>query len=856
MVNPTRGYSVLVVEDDADTALLISRYLTAQGVTVRRASDGRQAWEMFQQDVPDLVLSDLMLPWMTGGELVRLIRSHPRGAAVPVVVASASVSPGRADEIRDRLGVQAALGKPLALREMMGVLDRCMEEAASGPPAGGAAHEPNHDERHTEPGDLADALAAEGPGAAHANAEGALAALLLAARARRADCQVDVRDAAGVRRLVVRDGLLVAAESSVPDESLAAALRTACMLAPAQVAAAARLAREQDQPFPLAVAHLAGVEPWVVAVAVQRHARRIILEALCAWDGVHDMTAYDALADLHATLRLDPVMAIQQAVLHVLPEDQVEAELARRCAAPPRATSIPAVVPTLLRAVAAEGGAACQLPPTLFPAANVGAMLSAALGAERRQWVALLCSAGGGLEERPVVGTPEDGRDWVGESTAAEERAVRNRVAEEFLRTHRAPAWAVLGVGEQAGPEEVDAAAEAHRGQFGPPALDAGLRTGPARVALEVIRTRRDAAARTLLDGEVHARHLQAWEDARAAVAARVRRPPPLPAPLTPPPLTPPPVPAPAGAPRGPVVGGCELLDRLAVGGAAEVYRARALTTGELVVVKRLRPEVQMDIPAVTGFMRESDVMQRLNHPNVVRALARGEAAGEPFLVMELVDGLDLERAWQAARRRGVTVAPGVWTHVVMEALLGLEHAHRARGAAGALGLVHRDLAPRNVLLGLDGTVRITDFGACVFTHVDAPPLDVVGSAGYLSPEQARLDVLDARSDVFAVGCVLQLLLTGEPAFPVEGRDDGEVLAAHQQCRAAPLPRGLHAALRQVLERALAPHPEDRFISAREMAESLDNARRAAGHVEGGPELGALVSALRRADPRRAAGVG
>ena len=257
----------------------------------------------------------------------------------------------------------------------------------------------------------------------------------------------------------------------------------------------------------------------------------------------------------------------------------------------------------------------------------------------------------------------------------------------------------------------------------------------------------------------------------------------------------------PSGAGR---VGDYELIDRFAVGGNAEIFRARDVKTGEVVVIKKMRQDDTFDPEKIAGFIREGQLAMMFKHKNLIRGIARGSIGALDYVVMEYVDGVDLGRIFERTSAHDMRISAGFATYVVGEILGGLHEAHELRDDKGeALGLVHRDLKPHNIFIRYDGQVRVGDFGASIMTAREVPD-EVVGSPGYLSPEQARSESIDRRTDVFAVGCLLYEMLTGRPAFVTEKKRDAQILKMHQLRNMQPIPPDMPEALALVVEIATA----------------------------------------------------
>jgi eukaryotic-like serine/threonine-protein kinase len=260
------------------------------------------------------------------------------------------------------------------------------------------------------------------------------------------------------------------------------------------------------------------------------------------------------------------------------------------------------------------------------------------------------------------------------------------------------------------------------------------------------------------------------------------------------------------------VAGRYEVVRPLGHGAMATVDLAHDVELDRPVAVKRLAENLARDDDLRRRFLREPRLAARLAHPNVVRVFDVGEDEGRPFIAMEYVDGETL--AELVARRGRLPVREAASLGAQMCA--GLAAAHAA-------GLVHRDVKPQNLLLGTDGVLKLGDFGIAVGNGGTQLTLagTVLGTAGYLAPEQARGERVTAAADLYAVGAVLYELLTGEPArntvsLAELGSEDGSRppdLAA----RVPDAPAELVAAV----DECLSPHPRDRPASAAVLARVL-----------------------------------
>jgi serine/threonine protein kinase len=270
------------------------------------------------------------------------------------------------------------------------------------------------------------------------------------------------------------------------------------------------------------------------------------------------------------------------------------------------------------------------------------------------------------------------------------------------------------------------------------------------------------------------------------------------------------------------VAGRYELGRPIGVGGMASVYLARDLRLDRPVAVKLLGPSFAADPRAVDRFRREARAAASLGHPNVVAVYDWGQDDGSYYLVMEYVEGENLR---QLLDRRGP---------LPEDEALGIAAAvAEALEVAHARGIVHRDVKPHNVMIDAHGRVKVGDFG--IAQESDAATLtttrsSVLGSAYYLSPEQARGQRVDARSDLYSLGVLLYELLAGRPPFV----GDSPVAVAVQHLDAAPAPlRGLRpdvsTATEAIVARAMAKDPEARFPTAGAMRAAIEQARAGRG---------------------------
>jgi serine/threonine protein kinase/predicted ATPase len=297
-----------------------------------------------------------------------------------------------------------------------------------------------------------------------------------------------------------------------------------------------------------------------------------------------------------------------------------------------------------------------------------------------------------------------------------------------------------------------------------------------------------------------------------------------------------------------------ELVTKIGQGGMAEVYLARAaLAQGlqKLVVVKKIHGAFSRSPHFARMFRSEAYMATLLNHPNIVQVFDYGKEGDDHYLVMEYVEGYDLMRVVKMASRAGQRVPYGIAAYAVQELLKGLDYAHRKTGPGGEpLDIVHRDVSPQNVLISVDGAVKLVDFGiAKTRTQVEEEGV-VKGKYAYMAPEQASGLAVDKRCDVFAAGVILYELLTGRTLFG--GLKGEEALQAVRSAKIPPptqVDPDVPEALVPLVMRALARLPENRFATARDFQHALTRFLYRQEEIYDTAALASFLSRIRPEEP-------
>lgn len=293
-----------------------------------------------------------------------------------------------------------------------------------------------------------------------------------------------------------------------------------------------------------------------------------------------------------------------------------------------------------------------------------------------------------------------------------------------------------------------------------------------------------------------------------------------------------------------------ELVAEIASGGMATVYLARLQGVGgfqRFFAIKRMHPHLGNEESFVQMFLDEARLVANIRHPNVVPVLEVGAGDSGYYLVMEYIEGDTFSTFLAKAVRENTRIPPGVSVKIVLDMLAGLHAAHELRDPDGnALGLVHRDVSPQNVLLDLDGVARISDFGvAHATTRLSSTRAgQLKGKVAYMAPEQARGGQVTRSADVFAAGIVLWEALCRKRLFM--GENEAVTL---NRLMFEPIPKlrqgnpVMPGTLEKVLDRALDREANARFASAAEFAEAIESAARGARMLATNHEVKAYVDA-------------
>ena len=260
-----------------------------------------------------------------------------------------------------------------------------------------------------------------------------------------------------------------------------------------------------------------------------------------------------------------------------------------------------------------------------------------------------------------------------------------------------------------------------------------------------------------------------------------------------------------------------EILELIGSGGMANVYKAKCHRLNRLVAIKILKNELADNTEFRRRFRDESRAVAQLSHANIVSVYDVSTSGDTEYIVMELIDGITLKQYMERRGRMDWREA----MHFITQIMRALSHAH-------SRGIIHRDIKPQNIMVLRDGSVKVADFGiACLENEGQTLTQEALGSVHYISPEQARGDRIDARSDIYSAGVVLYEMLTGR--LPFEG--DSAVSVAIQHLSSGPLPpRDINPDIPEALElicmKAMSPNADKRYPTADAMLEDLERFRK------------------------------
>ncbi|MDE5916526.1 MAG: protein kinase, partial [Oscillospiraceae bacterium] len=257
-----------------------------------------------------------------------------------------------------------------------------------------------------------------------------------------------------------------------------------------------------------------------------------------------------------------------------------------------------------------------------------------------------------------------------------------------------------------------------------------------------------------------------------------------------------------------------EITELIGEGGMADVYKAVDVVDGKEVAVKILKKEFAESEEFLRRFRNESKAIAVLSHPNIVKIYDVGFSEKIQFIVMEYIDGITLKEYMESERVLNWKDS----VHFVTQILRALQHAHER-------GIVHRDIKPQNIMMFTDGTIKVMDFGIAKFAREEGRTAtdQAIGTVHYISPEQARGDVTDAKSDLYSVGVMLYEMLTGQKPFDTD--NPVSIAVMHMQ-NIAELPRHINPdipePIEEIIVHAMEKNPDDRYQRANEMIRDID----------------------------------
>ncbi|MBS2031169.1 MAG: serine/threonine protein kinase [Deltaproteobacteria bacterium] len=299
-----------------------------------------------------------------------------------------------------------------------------------------------------------------------------------------------------------------------------------------------------------------------------------------------------------------------------------------------------------------------------------------------------------------------------------------------------------------------------------------------------------------------------------------------------------------------PGAGRYTVVRKLADGGMAELYLGMqhgAAGFARPVVIKAIRAAVSADPSFRNQLVDEAHIVMSLTHSNIVQVLDLGSAGGRDFLILELVDGWDLDRVLREAQAHGVKLPHNLALHIAAEACRALAYAHGKTKSGKSLGIVHRDVSPHNILVSEQGEVKLTDFGIATASEKRERTVTgmIKGKVGFMSPEQADGEPIDGRSDLFSLACVLYLMVTGKRPF--DAKTELESLLRTKEARFTTpdeAAEGVDNDLSNLILKAMKRDRDERFASAEEMLERIEKLARTSFEPAGQTELKKWLSEL------------
>lgn len=270
------------------------------------------------------------------------------------------------------------------------------------------------------------------------------------------------------------------------------------------------------------------------------------------------------------------------------------------------------------------------------------------------------------------------------------------------------------------------------------------------------------------------------------------------------------------------------IVEKIASGGMGTVYLAEQIGTNNFrktVAIKTIHANLIADPETLEMFIGEARLVADLIHENIVQVYQLGESQGIYYIIMEYAAGPNLSTFLERHRFMKKYVPPEIGAFIMSRVARGLDYAHRKRDRTGRrLKIVHRDISPANIIITNQGVIKLTDFGIAKALSIKVPDERevIMGKYPYMSPEQARFEITDLRSDIFSWGVVAYELLTGKVLYDV----DDELALLEVMKKPIPFPHLINSAipsrLSEVIMKAITQEPSDRFASARDIQERLE----------------------------------